>query len=171
MIVGIGQGYFLATPLELASSTATLAAKGKRYAPRILQAIQTSEREEPQPVLPARKQSIPVTNINNWNHIIDAMTRVIDGPHGTAKVIRTDKYKIAGKTGTAQVFSIAQDESTMQRKLRKSCVTMHFFISFAPANNPKIAVAVIVENGGSGSSVAAPIAKRIMDLYLLGQNQ
>ncbi len=171
LIVGIGQGYFLATPLELASSTATLAAKGKRYAPRILQAIQTSEREEPQPVLPARKQSVPVTNINNWNHIIDAMTRVIDGPHGTAKVIRTDKYKIAGKTGTAQVFSIAQDEIYDAEKIEKKLRDHALFISFAPANNPKIAVAVIVENGGSGSSVAAPIAKRIMDLYLLGQNQ
>lgn len=171
LIVGIGQGYFLATPLELASSTATLAAKGKHYAPRILQAIQTSEREEPQAVSPAKKQPIPITNINNWDHIIDAMTKVIDSPRGTAKVIRTDKYKIAGKTGTAQVFSIKQDEIYDEEKIEKKLRDHALFISFAPANNPKIAVAVIVENGGSGSSVAAPIAKRIMDLYLLGQNQ
>lgn len=171
LIVGIGQGYFLATPLELASSTATLAAKGKHYAPRILQAIQPSEREDPQPVLPAKKQPIPITNINNWNHIIDAMTKVIDAPRGTAKVIRTDKYKIAGKTGTAQVFSIKQDEIYDEEKIEKKLRDHALFISFAPANNPKIAVAVIVENGGSGSSVAAPIAKRLMDIYLLGQSQ
>lgn len=171
LIVGIGQGYFLATPLELASSTATLAARGKHHAPKILQAIQASEKEKPLAVLPAKKQPIPISNMSNWNHIIDAMTKVIDGPHGTAKVIRTDKYKIAGKTGTAQVFSIKQDEIYDEEKIEKKLRDHALFISFAPAKNPKIAVAVIVENGGSGSSVAAPIAKRIMDLYLLGQNQ
>jgi penicillin-binding protein 2 len=171
LIVGIGQGYFLATPLELASSTATLAAKGKRYAPRILQAIQTSEREKPAPVLPTIKQRVPIVSSSNWNHVIDAMTKVIDSPRGTAKVIHTDKYSIAGKTGTAQVFSIKQDETYDEEKIEKKLRDHALFISFAPAKKPKIAVAVIVENGGSGSSVAAPIARRIMDLYLLGQSQ
>ncbi len=171
LIVGIGQGYFLATPLELASSTATLAAKGIRHAPRILQAIQTSERKKPVPILPTKKQRVPIANIHNWNHIIDAMTKVIDSPKGTAKVIHTDAYSIAGKTGTAQVFSIKQDETYDVEKIEKKLRDHALFISFAPAKKPKIAVAVIVENGGSGSSTAAPIARRIMDLYLLGQSQ
>ncbi len=171
LIVGIGQGYFLATPIELASSTATLAARGRHYAPRILQAIQTSETKKPVPVLATRKQDIPIKNIHNWNHIIDAMTKVIDSPHGTANVIHTDEYKIAGKTGTAQVFSIKQDETYDEEKIEKKLRDHALFISFAPTKKPKIAVAVIVENGGHGSSVAAPIARRIMDLYLLGQNQ
>lgn len=171
LIVGIGQGYFLATPLELASSTATLATRGKYYAPKVLQAIQTSEKKDPVPILPTKKQRVPVTNIHNWNHIINAMTDVIDSPRGTAKVIHTDKYKIAGKTGTAQVFSIKQDETYDEENVEKKLRDHALFISFAPTINPKIAVAVIVENGGHGSSVAAPIARRIMDLYLLGQSQ
>jgi penicillin-binding protein 2 len=170
LIMGIGQGYFLATPLELASTTATLAAKGKRFTPKILQAIQASENEKTLPVPPKQKTAVPITDINNWKHVIDAMTKVVDSPHGTAKVIRTDKYRIAGKTGTAQVFSIKQDETYDEEKIEKKLRDHALFVSFAPASNPKIAVAVIVENGGSGSSVAAPIARRIMDLYLLGQN-
>jgi len=169
LIVGIGQGYFLATPLELASSTATLAARGKHYAPRVLRAVQPSENIDPTPLPPHKKQKVPVVNIQNWNHIVDAMAKVIDSPRGTAKVIHTDKYKIAGKTGTAQVFSIKQDETYDAEKIEKKLRDHALFISFAPTKNPKIAVAVIVENGGHGSSVAAPIARRIMDLYLLGK--
>ncbi len=171
LIAGIGQGYFLATPLELASATATLAAKGKRHAPRVLLAIQPSETQQPVPIPPTKKQEVPVVNVRNWNHIINAMTDVIASPHGTANVIQTDKYSIAGKTGTAQVFSIKQDETYDEDKIEKKLRDHALFISFAPAERPKIAVAVIVENGGHGSSVAAPIARRIMDLYLLGQSQ
>ncbi len=171
LIVGIGQGYFLATPLELASATATLAAKGIRYSPKILRAIQTSEAQDPVPVKPQNRRRLPIEKIGNWNHIIDAMTGVIDSPNGTANVIRTDAYKIAGKTGTAQVFSIKQDETYEEEKIEKKLRDHALFISFAPAEEPKIAVAVIVENGGHGSSVAAPIARRIMDSYLLGNTQ
>ncbi len=96
------------------------------------------------------------------------MTRVIDSPRGTAKGIHTKKYKIAGKTGTAQVFTIKQDETYDEDKIEKKMRDHALFIAFAPADKPKIAIAVIVENGGHGSSVAAPIARRIMDNYLLG---
>ncbi len=171
LIVGIGQGYFLATPLELAGSTATLAARGKRYVPRILRAIQTSSTKQPVAVLPTKLQKMPIKDIHNWDHIINAMTDVIDSSRGTANIIHTDEYKIAGKTGTAQVFSIKQDETYDEEKVEKKLRDHALFIAFAPAKNPKIAVAVIVENGGHGSSVAAPIARRIMDLYLLGQDQ
>jgi len=168
LIVGIGQGYFLTTPMELASATATLAAKGMRFPPRIVDAIQFSEHEQPEPVISINREQLQIRNIHNWNHIIHAMTKVIDSPRGTAKGIHTDKYKIAGKTGTAQVFTIKQDETYDEEKVEKKMRDHALFIAFAPTDNPKIAVAVIVENGGHGSSVAAPIARQIMDHYLLG---
>ena len=171
LIVGIGQGYFLATPMELASATATMAARGLRSPPRIVEAIQTSESERPALIIVANQERLPVRNIHNWNHIIDAMTKVIDSPRGTAKGIHTDKYKIAGKTGTAQVFSIKQDEIYDEEKIEKRMRDHALFVAFAPTDKPRIAVAVIVENGGHGSSVAAPIARRIMDRYLLGKSQ
>lgn len=171
LLIGIGQGYFLATPIELASATATLATRGLRYPPRIVEAIQTSEKERPKLVQIDNQEQLPVRDIRNWNHIIDAMTKVIDGPHGTAKGIHTDKYKIAGKTGTAQVFSIKQDETYDEEKIEKKMRDHALFIAFAPTDKPRIAVVVIVENGGHGSSVAAPIARRIMDRYLLGKTQ
>jgi len=171
LIIGIGQGYFLTTPLELASATATLAAKGIRFPPRIVTATgATGEppfREKPHP-LPTRLSTV---STSNWNHILRAMTDVIDHPRGTAKLIHTDHYKIAGKTGTAQVFSIRQDETYDEEKVAKKMRDHALFIAFAPTDAPRIAVAVIVENGGHGSSVAAPIARRIMDRYLLGETQ
>ncbi|MEJ2528914.1 MAG: penicillin-binding protein 2 [Gammaproteobacteria bacterium] len=171
LLVGIGQGYFLATPIELASATATLAARGLRSPPRIVEAIQTSENERPMLVRVEHQEQLPVRDISNWNHVINAMTEVIDSPHGTAKGIHTDRYKIAGKTGTAQVFSIKQDETYDEEKIEKRMRDHALFIAFAPTDKPRIAVVVIVENGGHGSSVAAPIARRIMDRYLLGKSQ
>ena len=95
------------------------------------------------------------------------MTNVVEGARGTAKRIRSDAYRIAGKTGTAQVFTVAQDaeydEETLEKKLRDHAL----FIAYAPVEDPQIAVAVVVENGGHGGSVAAPIARAIMDAYLL----
>jgi penicillin-binding protein 2 len=169
LLIGIGQGYFLATPIELASATATLATRGLRFPPRIVEAIQISENERPTLVKTDNQAQLPVRDIRNWNHIINAMTKVIDSPHGTAKRIHTDKYKIAGKTGTAQVFSIPQDETYDEEKIKKKMRDHALFVAFAPTDKPRIAVVVIVENGGHGSSVAAPIARRIMDRYLLGE--
>jgi penicillin-binding protein 2 len=108
----------------------------------------------------------------NWQHVHKAMINVVHGLRGTAhySIGRGIEYTAAGKTGTAQVFEVAQDEEydeeTVPEKLRDHAL----FISYAPAENPSIAVAVIVENGGHGSSVAAPIARRIMDAYLLGKS-
>jgi penicillin-binding protein 2 len=96
------------------------------------------------------------------------MTNVVESPRGTAKRIRSDKYRIAGKTGTAQVFSVKQDEEYDEEKIEKKYRDHALFIAYAPIEDPQIAVAVVVENGGHGGSVAAPIAKRIMDAYLLG---
>ncbi|MBA1331099.1 penicillin-binding protein, partial [Candidatus Endoriftia persephone str. Guaymas] len=95
---------------------------------------------------------------------------VVQGPRGTARRIRNKKYRIAGKTGTAQVFSVGQDEEYDEKTVAKRKRDHALFIAFAPAEMPKIAVAVIVENGGHGGSVAAPIARKVMDQYLLGES-
>jgi len=96
------------------------------------------------------------------------MTDVVEGLRGTAKSIRTDAYRIAGKTGTAQVFTVKQEEEYDEETVAKHKRDHALFIAFAPVEQPRIAVAVIVENGGHGGSVAAPIARRIMDQYLTG---
>lgn len=94
-----------------------------------------------------------------------------EGARGTARLVRNEHYHIAGKTGTAQVFSIKQEETYDEEKLEKKMRDHALFIAFAPAEAPRIAVAVIVENGSHGGSVAAPIAKAIMDQYLIGEKR
>ncbi len=171
LIVGIGQGYLLTTPLQLASATATLAMHGKRITPRMVKSIESPNSGAgyipTQPVI----SQLPIEKIEDWDDMREAMIQVIEGLHGTARSIRTEKYRIAGKTGTAQVFTVAQeeeyDEDTIEKRMRDHAL----FIAYAPAEDPQIAVAVIVENGGHGGSVAAPIAKRIMDRYLLGDGK
>jgi len=112
---------------------------------------------------------VPVVDLRNWQYVIDAMTEVVHGRRGTARAIGKDSpYRIAGKTGTAQVFSLGQDEKYDADKLAKNLHDHALFIAFAPADDPRIAVAVIAENGGGGSSTAAPIAKQVLDAYLLG---
>jgi penicillin-binding protein 2 len=169
LIVGIGQGYFLTTPLELASATATLAARGIRYSPRIVQAKSsgTPGQEEPVKLPPPIATAIPPIDGKHLEHVIEAMADVVEGARGTARSINTKEYRIAGKTGTAQVFTVKQDEEYDEEKVAKKMRDHALFIAFAPVEEPRIAVAVIVENGGHGGSVAAPIARRIMDLYLM----
>jgi len=111
---------------------------------------------------------IPIEDREHWHAVIDAMHQVVQGQHGTArKVGRGAPYTIAGKTGTAQVFGLKQEEKYDAAKLEEKLRDHSLFIAFAPVDDPKIAVAVIVENGGSGSAVAAPIARTIMDAYLI----
>ncbi|EGW54286.1 penicillin-binding protein 2 [Candidatus Endoriftia persephonae] len=168
LIIGIGQGYFLATPLQLAVATATLANGGKRIRPRVVSSIRHGDgsQEELIPIVSQITQNNPL----HWQQITQAMTDVVQGPRGTARRIRNKKYRIAGKTGTAQVFSVGQDEEYDEKTVAKRKRDHALFIAFAPAEMPKIAVAVIVENGGHGGSVAAPIARKVMDQYLLGES-
>jgi penicillin-binding protein 2 len=168
LIVGIGQGYFLTTPLELASATATLAARGVRYSPRIVQAKSGSGpgQGELEQLPPPVATPLPPMDGKHLEHVIEAMADVVEGARGTARGIRSKEYRIAGKTGTAQVFTVKQDEEYDEEKVAKKMRDHALFIAFAPVKEPRIAVAVIVENGGHGGSVAAPIARRIMDLYL-----
>jgi penicillin-binding protein 2 len=167
LITGIGQGYLLTTPLQLASATATLATRGKRITPRVVASTSDHDNGQPTPLEPPPTTNLPITSSGHWDDVIEAMTQVIEGRRGTAKRIRSDLYRIAGKTGTAQVFTVKQDEKYEEDKVSKKNRDHALFIAFAPLEEPKIAVAVIVENGGHGGSVAAPIARRMMDFYLL----
>lgn len=170
LITGIGQGFMLATPLQLSSFTATLSKKGMGYQPKLLRQVQ-----DPQTRLTSTKESIaldpvPIVKDENWQTVITAMKKVVHSLRGTARGISYNlPYTIAGKTGTAQVFSIKQDEEYDEEKIKKKLRDHALFIGFAPVEDPKIAVAVIVENGGSGSSAAAPIVRKIMDQYLLNK--
>ncbi len=164
LITGIGQGFLQVTPLQLAKAVATLANKGNIVTPFLVK--NTGSSDPLRPDLENRQPDM-VLKPENISTIVSAMVNVIHDPHGTAKSIGRDiTYHIAGKTGTAQVFNIKQDakynENDIDFKLRDHAL----FISFAPADDPKIAVAVIVENGGHGGSVAAPIAGQVIKQYL-----
>lgn len=168
LITGIGQGFTLATPLQLASTTATLASFGHHLTPTVVATI-----EEPDKALrtPLRTKELPpvrAVDNTNWQRVHRAMINVVHSPTGTARSIGRDApYTIAGKTGTAQVFGIKQDEEYVVEDVAKHLRDHALFVAFAPAEKPRIAIAVIVQNGGGGGAVAAPIARKVMDTYLL----
>ncbi len=168
LITGIGQGFMLTTPLQLANITATLSTYGRRTQPNMIQAIQDDADKQPQPVSPRPLEPVSVGQINHWESIIHAMQQVVNDRHGTAhRLSYRLPYSIAGKTGTAQVFSLKQDEEYKEEEISKKLRDHALFIGFAPVEDPQIAVAVIVENGGHGSSAAAPIVRKVMDRYLI----
>lgn len=168
--MSIGQGYVLATPLQLATATAVLANHGKWAQPRML--MQAVGAESTEQVLPEQTQKdLVLKREEDWGYVVDAMEAVVHGPHGTARRIgRGAPYRMAGKTGTAQVFSLAENEQYDADEIRERLRDHALFIGFAPADDPKIAVAVIVENGGGGSSTAAPLARKMFDAWLLDMN-
>jgi penicillin-binding protein 2 len=164
LILGIGQGYFLVTPVQLAAAMAAIAAQGRYTEPRVARASQrpgASNLED----IPAVGRQLPITAAH-LQEVVNALTDVVESAHGTARRIRTDAYRIAGKTGTAQVFTVGQKERYRASRIPERMRDHALFIAFAPVDNPRIAVAVIVENGGHGGSVAAPVARDVMDSYL-----
>ncbi|MCU7965611.1 MAG: penicillin-binding protein 2, partial [gamma proteobacterium symbiont of Bathyaustriella thionipta] len=168
VIAGIGQGYVLVTPIQLALGTATLANGGKHFQPQLVNSIQRKADLFPRRVSPQVIRNIHITREDNWLAVYHGMEQVIHGARGTARRLNKPdlRYKIAGKTGTAQVFSVAQDATYKEDELEERLKDHALFISFAPADNPKIAIAVVVENGGHGGSVAAPIAGKVIEAYL-----
>ncbi len=166
VIMGIGQGFFQATALQLAAATAALADDGRYREPRLVAELVDEATGERQPVQAVVHQ-IPIQDPANWEAIRQAMIHVVEDPHGTARRIRTNRYRIAGKTGTAQVFTVAQDAEYDEEKVARHMRDHALFIAYAPVEDPRIAVAVIVENGGHGGVAAAPIARKIMDAWLL----
>jgi len=168
LITGIGQGFMLVTPLQLAVATATLSNRGQFKQPRVVFAMDDAKLNEMTVVPPTVRTSIILKQNAFWNTAIGGMRSVVHNRRGTAyKVGKDSRYRFAGKTGTAQVITIKQTETYDAKKLAKKFHDHALFVAFAPLKQPRIAISVIVENGGSGSKTAAPIAKKIMDYYLL----
>lgn len=169
VIVGIGQGAILVTPLQLATATAMIANNGVRMQPILRFASENPVTHKINRFTPKVKNRLPDFVLPYLPAIQEAMVNVVHGKKGTGRRIGWNaKYKIAGKTGTSQVKGIKQNE-VYNRNLTPERFRDHaLFIAYAPADDPKIAVAVIVENGEHGSSAAAPIARKLMDEYLLG---
>ncbi|MGB4946474.1 MAG: penicillin-binding protein 2 [Candidatus Competibacter denitrificans] len=162
---GIGQGLFLATPLQLAYSTAVISQRGDNYAPRILHATQETGTRGTVLTPPRTLPPITLKNPRYWDAVISGMIHVVEG--GTAHKSRSANYRMAGKTGTAQVFTLGQNQRYNAKRLAKHLLDHALFVAFAPVEKPRIAVAVIAENGGGGSATAAPLARKVMDAYLL----
>ncbi|HNP66019.1 MAG TPA: penicillin-binding protein 2 [Woeseiaceae bacterium] len=167
VIASIGQGFMLATPLQLASMTGTLATRGSRMQPHLVAAVEDPLSGERRMISPKSLGNVGIGNEFYWDNVLEAMHDVLQGPRGTARAVGIGApYTMAGKSGTAQVVSIAQDEEYDEEEMEERLRDHALFISFAPFDDPRIAVAVVVENGSSGSGVAAPIAKAVMDQYL-----
>jgi len=167
VIAGIGQGYMLVTPLQLAHATATIAMHGKRFQPRLVRAVRDSRTGAVATLPPRPLPDVKVDDPKYWDTIIGGMVGVVS-PGGTAVRVQAGApYQVAGKTGTAQVFSIGQNEKYNESKVSERLRDHALFIAFAPVDDPKIAIAVVVENGRHGGSTAGPIARAVFDAYLL----
>ncbi|KAB0548197.1 penicillin-binding protein 2 [Pseudomonas argentinensis] len=166
LILGIGQGYMQATPLQLAQATALVATKGKWIRPHLARTIDGSLPHDPDPM-----PDIVLRDPKYWDYARLGMESVMHGARGTArKVGDAAAYRIAGKSGTAQVVAIKQGEKYDRSKVQERHRDHALFVGFAPADNPQIVVAVMVENGESGSGVGAPVVKQVMDAWLLDEN-
>jgi penicillin-binding protein 2 len=168
---GIGQGYFLVTPLQLAHYTAIMANRGGGYKPRLVTGVRDPATGEVKRFPPVKNEEIKTASAEQWQIVTEGMAGTLR--YGTAAAFagKNMTYTIAGKTGTAQVFTVARNQSLDNQKTVSDRLRDHsWFIAFAPAEHPRIAVAVIVENGGFGSALASPIARQVMDTYLLDAN-
>lgn len=166
--VGIGQGYSLVTPLQLAAATATLANNGVGYKPHLVREVKNSVTNEIRKLenKPAFDMKLDPAHLELVKRAMAAVTQ----PGGTAAQASAGApYTIAGKTGTAQVVGMKQGEKYDASKIDERHRDHAWFISFAPADKPRIAVVVLAENGGHGGGTAAPIARKVMDYYLLGK--
>jgi len=163
--VGIGQGYWTATPLQVAKATAVLVNNGKVNTPHLMKAIEVSTLkpyEDPllYPDITEAKQSY-------WDAAKRGMYNVVNSALGTGrKAFAGANYRVAGKSGTAQVFSLKENEKYNAAGLKKELHDHAWFTAYAPYENPRLVVTVILENAGGGSSNAAPLARKVMDYYL-----
>lgn len=163
LILGIGQGYMLSTPLQLAQATVLMATNGVWRRPRLARLIGDQPPVDPEPIA-----DIVFKDASSWTLAKRGMESVVHGARGTArKVGQNAAYRIAGKSGTAQVVAIKQGERYNRNKLNERYRDHALFVAYAPADRPEIAVSVMIENGESGSGVAGPVAKQVMDAWLL----
>ena len=168
VIASIGQGYMLATPLQLAHATAAIAMRGQRYRPRIVSAIESAADGSLIRTEPATLAPVALSREANWDAIIAAMHAVLQDAKGSAQHVgRGAPYQMAGKSGTAQVFSVAQEDEYDEAELDVRLRDHALFVAFAPLAEPRIVVSVIIENGSSGSRVAAPVARALLDYWII----
>jgi penicillin-binding protein 2 len=168
--MGIGQGPITVTPLQQAHFAAEIAERGQTIAsPRLVSAIRAAGSNEVKPQRPVLMKPVDIASPDQWEVVYDGMVGATSLPGGTAFAAGVGaKYKFAGKTGTAQVFTVKQTENTRAKILEERKRDHAWFIAFAPVEDPKIAISVLVENGGFGAAAAAPIARKVLDAYLLG---
>ena len=167
VILGIGQGYLQVTPLQLAKATALLANRGRPLRPHLALAYRPPGSQET--IRLAWSAEDPPISLppSAWRAVTRAMVGVVHSPHGTAhRIARGLTYRIAGKTGTAQVFSLKKGQRYDEKRLKRELRDHALFIAFAPAEEPKIAVSVVAEHAGHGGSAAAPVARDLIDFYL-----
>jgi penicillin-binding protein 2 len=168
--MGIGQGYLLVTPLQLAHITGILAERGRNFRPRLVKGMRDAIGRV-EWVAPVEGAPIKSVSAEDWGVVIDAMIGTTHCARycGTAWVaFKGAAYQAAGKTGTAQVYTVAQNAKYNAKTVPERLRDHAWFIAFAPAEAPRIAVAVLVENAGFGSMNAAPVARKVLDAYLLG---
>ncbi|ATG77063.1 penicillin-binding protein 2 [Pseudoalteromonas fuliginea] len=162
--VGIGQGYWTATPIQIANATNILVNKGINHPPHLAQVAK--KEDQVTQINGDEKPPVILKNPDNWRIAIDAMHNTVKKVTGTAhKAFKGVSYDPAGKTGTAQVVSIAQGERYDAKSLKERQRDNAIYVGFAPYNNPQIVLSIVVENTGGGSSVGAPIARQLMDYY------
>jgi len=168
VIAGIGQGFWVASPLQLAQATSTLASGGEKHRLHLLRATQSGF-DAPQVAVPADPPTPSIVkHPANLAAVVEGMVAVVHGGSGTARAYAADApYRIAGKTGTAQRVTRKTDQAMDVNQLAYALRHNALFVAFAPAEAPRIALLVVVEHGGSGSKAAAPVARRILDAWLL----
>ncbi len=163
--IAIGQGFDLVTPLQMTLAYAAIANGGTLWKPHLVSKIEDSERNEVIEFGPQKRRKLSISK-RNLELIKCALIGVVNAPHGTGRIARLEDIEVAGKTGTAQVISAAR---AAKRGGNKQMFKDHaWFICFAPADNPKIVVGVLVEHGGHGSSGAAPLAKAVLEKFFYG---
>ncbi|CAM3698848.1 Penicillin-binding protein 2 [Pseudomonas reidholzensis] len=166
LILGIGQGYMQTTPLQMAQATALIASKGKWFRPHLAKTIEGQPPVDENPI-----DDIILRDKADWTRVTHGMEQVMHNARGTARAAAAGaQYRIAGKSGTAQVVAIKQGEKYDRNKVQERHRDHALFVGFAPAEDPKIVVSVMIENGEAGGRVAAPVMRQVMDAWLLDES-
>ena len=167
VIAGIGQGFNVVTPLQLANAVSSLVNDGTRYAPRLVYAVKPAGVERAKRIKAPVELQVPVSDPQNWQTILDGMDLVVNGSRGTARKVAVGAhFRTGGKTGTAQVYQLAAGKKDKLKEVPEHLRDHAWFIAFAPVEAPRIAIAVVVEHGGGGSTAAAPVARATLDVWL-----
>ena len=165
--VGIGQGYWTATPIQLARAHSILTQHGHNVIPHLLKSVREGDGHQ-EPFREPTDQALVVKDDSYWKVAMEGMYRVINGAEGTGrKAFANTPYKAAGKSGTAQVIGMKQDQKYDAHRLKEEHRDNALFVAFAPYEDPKAVVTLILENAGGGSTQAAPVVRQILDAYLV----